>query len=95
MIVEELLIAELLHGLSHRFPDQIVSLGVAIPMVALPGWGFFGGAEKTSGLDAVDVALKFGIGLRCRLGLTNQEAAIPLFGSPRQSHCLRSQRGDF
>ncbi|MDA7530481.1 hypothetical protein N8595_02315, partial [bacterium] len=59
----KLLCVKLLHCFTHSFTNQIISLGIAIPMVTLTGRRFFGRTKKPGGLHTVDIAFEFGVGL--------------------------------
>jgi nicotinamidase-related amidase len=67
----KLLCVKLLHCFTHSFTNQIISLGIAIPMITLTGRRFFGRTKKPGGLDTVDIAFEFGVGLGSGLSFAN------------------------
>ena len=59
------------HRLAHRIPDQIIRLGIGVPVVALPGWRIFLRTPKITRSDEGHIALKLRI--LCDRGLRLHE----------------------
>ena len=62
---------EVTHRFSHRIPDQVVGLGIGVPVVALPGWRSFLRAPEVACPDEGHIALKLRI--LCDRGLRLHE----------------------
>ena len=64
-------------------------------MVTLTGRRFFGRTKKPGGLDTVDIAFEFGVGLWSGLSFANQKTTVNFLLSLRQTRCPQSRKEGF